>query len=211
MDVINNAIIYQPADVTLVGDVRALGTRATPARRSTTPASRSVRCSRQSVVEIRSSSPSTTSSRRDRRPGPRRRRGDGQGTSNDSRVRQATALRDWVAAVLPTSPRLVEDVFLIGDFNSYTQEDPLQVLYAAGFADVNAWRGASSEYSYSFAGLSGSLDHVLANGSAMARVTGSDIWNINSPESIALEYSRYNYHGSLFYDESPSVRAITIR
>ena len=28
-----------------------------------------------------------------------------------------------------------------------------------------------------------------------SRSTGADIWNINSGESIALEYSRYNYHG----------------
>ena len=34
-------------------------------------------------------------------------------------------------------------------------------------------------------------------------MTGADIWNINADESIALEYSRYNYHGTLFYDETP--------
>ena len=31
------------------------------------------------------------------------------------------------------------------------------------------------------------------------RATGADIWEINAEESIALEYSRYNYHGTLFY------------
>ncbi len=33
----------------------------------------------------------------------------------------------------------------------------------------------------------------------MERATGADIWEINAEESIALEYDRYNYHGTLFY------------
>ena len=44
---------------------------------------------------------------------------------------------------------------------------------------------------------------MLVNNAALARATGADIWNINSPESIALEYSRYNYHGTLFYANDP--------
>ncbi len=120
--------------------------------------------------------------------------GDGQGSSNESRVRQATALRDWVASV--TTPD--QAVALIGDFNSYTAEDPLQVLYTAGYTD--ALRALNpGDSTYSFGGLSGSLDHVLLNGPALERATGADAWNINAEESIALEYSRYNYHGTLYY------------
>ena len=37
----------------------------------------------------------------------------------------------------------------------------------------------------------------------LERVTGADIWNINAPESIALEYSRFNYHGKLYYTADP--------
>ena len=47
--------------------------------------------------------------------------------------------------------------------------------------------------------LSGSLDHILINQAAVERSTGADVWTINSGESIALQYSRYNYHGTLFY------------
>jgi hypothetical protein len=57
--------------------------------------------------------------------------------------------------------------------------------------------------SYSFSGLSGSLDHVLVNQGALDRATGADIWNINSGESVALEYSRYNTHGTLFFAPDP--------
>ena len=34
-------------------------------------------------------------------------------------------------------------------------------------------------------------------------VTGVDIWDINASESIAYEYSRYNYNATLFYDDDP--------
>ena len=59
--------------------------------------------------------------------------GDGQGASNQSRIRQASArLVDWI----PTVQGDVDDVFLLGDFNSYTMEDPLQVLYDDGYLDL---------------------------------------------------------------------------
>ena len=45
----------------------------------------------------------------------------------------------------------------------------------------------------------GSLDHIFANEAAMRSVTGADIWNINSVESVALEYSRYNYNAKNLY------------
>jgi hypothetical protein len=91
----------------------------------------------------------------------------------------------------------------------------MQVFYDSGYVDLNNERG-NPKQSYNFDGLNGSLDHILANPSAAGRVTGSDIWNINAPESLALEYSRYNYHGALFYapdpyrssDHDPEVAAI---
>ncbi len=124
--------------------------------------------------------------------------GDGQGAGNVSRTLQATALRDWI----PTVQGTTDDVLLIGDFNSYTMEDPLQVLYDAGYADFETLAG-HDKYSYSFDGLSGSLDHVLGNAGAVDRMTGADIWNVNSVEQIAMEYSRFNYHATDFNDPRP--------
>lgn len=123
--------------------------------------------------------------------------GDGQGGSNASRVAQAEALvafADEKAAAAGT-----EMVFLVGDFNSYTQEDPMQVFYDAGYTNLGATTG---EYTYSFGGQDGSLDHILASTAAATTVTDVDIWNINAGEAVALEYSRYNYNATLFYDES---------
>ncbi|MDQ1111414.1 5'-nucleotidase [Microbacterium testaceum] len=121
-----------------------------------------------------------------------------QGAFNGDRVRQAEALGNFAksrSAAVGT-----DDVFLLGDFNSYSQEDPIQKLRDFGFETLEAGTG---KYSYSFSGQSGSLDHVLASPSARALVTGTDIWNINAVEALALEYSRFNYNALNFYDSSP--------
>jgi 5'-nucleotidase len=124
-------------------------------------------------------------------------RGDGQGASNASRVNQAKALLAFSSEL--QSQLGTDEVFLIGDFNAYTQEDPSVAIMAAGYVDQGSKTG---RYSYSFDGASGSLDHVYASPAADRKVTGVDIWNINAGESIAKEYSRYNYNRTDFYDES---------
>ncbi|WP_322132531.1 ExeM/NucH family extracellular endonuclease [Antiquaquibacter oligotrophicus] len=129
--------------------------------------------------------------------GPDADQNDGQGASNASRVAQAQALvtfADQQAAAAAT-----DMVFLTGDFNAYTQEDPMKVFYDAGYTDLGSTTG---EYTYAFQGRVGSLDHIIASPAAAAAVTGVDIWNINAGEPVALEYSRYNYNATLFYDES---------
>ena len=126
--------------------------------------------------------------------------GTGQGNANPDRVAQAKALvkfADQQKALANT-----DSVFLTGDFNSYTQEDPLQVLYAAGYTDIGHDQ-APNEYTYQFDGTVGSLDHVLANGTALAQVTGAHVWNINSVESVAYEYSRFNYNAIDFFAPNP--------
>ena len=60
--------------------------------------------------------------------------GDGQGASNATRVAEARALSGFVDDLEARTG--VGRVFLTGDFNSYTREDPLQKLYDAGYTDV---------------------------------------------------------------------------
>ncbi|WP_236120454.1 ExeM/NucH family extracellular endonuclease [Cellulomonas palmilytica] len=196
MDVITNALIYQPTAVERVGDSRALGTLSgsgeafANAREPIAQAFAPVGGGEPVLVAVNHFKSKGSAGPL---PGDAD-SGDGQGASNASRVAQATALRDWVADIRGD----VEAVALVGDFNAYTLEDPLKVLYDAGYTDAAA-ELAPGEYSYSFGGLSGSLDHVLLNEAALERATGADVWEINAEESIALEYSRYNYHGALFY------------
>jgi 5'-nucleotidase len=118
-----------------------------------------------------------------------------QGAFNGDRVRQAHALVDFAHQV--SAERGTDRVFLVGDFNSYTQEDPMQVLYQAGY--VNQPSDDPRDVSYEFDGLAGSLDHVLASPAAATMVTGRDVWQINAEESVGFEYSRYNYNATLLY------------
>jgi len=122
-----------------------------------------------------------------------------QGSFNATRVRQAhdtTAFASQVAASLGT-----DRIFLVGDFNAYTQEDPMRVLYDNGYTDLAAALDPS-ETTYAYNGLHGSLDHVLANAAARALVTGADVWQINAQEAVAYNYSRYNYNATLLFNGS---------
>ena len=54
-----------------------------------------------------------------------------------------------------------DDVVLMGDFNAYTQEDPMVELYDAGYEDLGSLFD-EGRYSYVFNDMSGSLDHALS-------------------------------------------------
>jgi 5'-nucleotidase len=123
----------------------------------------------------------------------------GQGNANADRVAQAQALADFADEF--AASRGVEAVFLTGDINSYSQEDPMQVLYGEGYVKLDS--DTPDEYSYSFDGQSGSLDHVLANPAAAAMVEGVDIWEINANETVFNQYSRFNYNVTNLYSPTP--------
>ncbi|MDQ0661544.1 putative extracellular nuclease [Arthrobacter ulcerisalmonis] len=124
----------------------------------------------------------------------------GQGASNLARTAQAKSLLDFANSL--QASKGTDKVFLIGDFNSYGKEDPINLLTGAGYVnqdDKARNADGSARHSYLFGGLVGSLDHILASPAANAVVTGADIWNINSVESVALEYSRYNSNVTNYY------------
>lgn len=118
----------------------------------------------------------------------------GQGASNIARTKQAESLLAFSKDL--QASKGTDKVFLIGDFNAYAKEDPINVLTGAGYVDVEA---GTNKHSYLFGGMVGSLDHILASPAAHKTVTGTDIWNINSVESVALEYSRYNNNVTNYY------------
>jgi 5'-nucleotidase len=195
-DVIRTAFIYQPALVAPVGpsvidDAPAFDNARDPLAQAWQPVGGDDDATFLLIVNHFKSKSSGSGVDADQ--------GDGQGRSNHSRVLQAQELvcfADAQAAAAAT-----DMVFLDGDFNSYTEEDPMEVLYDAGYTDIGST--LADESTYQFDGVVGSLDHVLANPAALETVTGADVWNINSVESVALEYSRYNDNATLFYDSSP--------
>jgi predicted extracellular nuclease len=110
---------------------------------------------------------------------------DGQGQWNGDRVRQAASLAAFVAEL--SAKKEESDVVLLGDFNAYTQEDPIEILREAGYTDLGS-AFDPERYSYVFDDMSGSLDHALATASLTNKVTGVAHWNINSVESFAYQY-----------------------
>ena len=111
--------------------------------------------------------------------------GDGQGASNADRVLQAEALADLVAGI---EGEAGDRVVLLGDFNAYSEEDPVQVFTEAGYVDLVA-EEAPGEYTYTFDGQLGSLDHALASPGFAELVTGVGVWGINAPEWSDRGYS----------------------
>lgn len=176
-DFITNAIIYKPAAVTPVGDSFADSdetvwdiAREPLAQTFETNANGKI----VTVVANHFKSKSPPSGNTAPEPA------DLQGFFNAERVEQATSLVDFVSGVKADEAK-GENVLLVGDFNAYAQEDPVQVLTAAGLVDLVPTKDPT-EYTYTFDGELGSLDHAFATPELAASVTGVDVWNINSPE-----------------------------
>ncbi|MFP5283114.1 MAG: ExeM/NucH family extracellular endonuclease, partial [Actinomycetes bacterium] len=112
--------------------------------------------------------------------------GDGQGEWNGDRVRQARSVAAFADRLRAETGDA--DVLLLGDFNAYTREDPIEALRDAGFVDLGELLDPG-RYSYVFDDQSGSLDHALATRPLAAKVTDLTHWNINAVESIAYQYT----------------------
>lgn len=109
--------------------------------------------------------------------------GDGQGCWNARRTAQAERLATWLATDPTDSGD--DDVMIVGDLNSYAQEDPIATLEAAGFVAL----ADDDEYSYVFDGQWGSLDHALASASLAEQVTGAAPYHVNADEPSGLDYN----------------------
>ena len=96
-------------------------------------------------------------------------------------MEQADALLDLLGDVATNR------VLVIGDLNSYGEEDPIDELGRGGLIDLIGTRLAETDqYGYVFEGEAGYLDHALATPTLAGRVAGVDIWHINADEARFL-------------------------
>ncbi|MBX2971924.1 MAG: ExeM/NucH family extracellular endonuclease [Flavobacteriales bacterium] len=128
--------------------------------------------------------------------------GDGQGCFNDMRRSQATALIDHWAGV--RSATGIDAQLIMGDFNAYTQEDPIDRLRASGLT----YQAVDGGYTHSYAGMFGSIDHVFATSAMDQAVSGVAVWHINADEPTTLDYrdsnqSRYQPNAFRSSDHDP--------
>lgn len=169
-DYITNAIIYKKAAVTPVGDSQTqVDETVWDIAREPVAQTFTVGQKTMTVVahHFKSKSGSGTEP------------ADGQGHFNAERVEQANAVVDFVGDLQKSSGS--DNVLLVGDFNAYSQEDPMQVFADAGYLDLVPAL-APGQFTYTFNGELGSLDHAIATPSLASSVTGAGVWGINSAE-----------------------------
>lgn len=113
--------------------------------------------------------------------------GDGQGECSITRTNAATAVINWIAS----DPTGVgdPDFLVIGNLNSYAQEDPIAVFVANGYENLLERFDGADTYSYTEGGVSGYLDYGWSNPSLTPFVTGAAVWHINADEPKARDYN----------------------
>lgn len=109
---------------------------------------------------------------------------DGQGNFNFDRVKQAEALVSFIKTmIIPAAGD--PDVIILGDLNAYAEEDPIDVLRAAGYVSLFG----PESYSYVFDKQSGSLDHALVTPTLAKQFAAGGKWHINADEPIFMDYN----------------------
>jgi len=110
----------------------------------------------------------------------------GAGHCNHKRSRAIEALQSFLA-----QPQLARShQIIVGDFNSYAQEPPLQRLQQQGWININGHAGAK-QYGYVYGGRLGNLDHMVVTPALLKKLRHFTIWNINSRENPRM----LNYSG----------------
>ncbi|MBQ9339487.1 MAG: hypothetical protein IJS13_04050 [Paludibacteraceae bacterium] len=95
------------------------------------------------------------------------------------------------------------DILLLGDYNSYTHELPIQTIIQAGYKDI-LMREDSLGYSYSYKGECGYLDRVFASPTMAEQITTAHPLHWNTDVYYSAAYtSKYNFKNRQIPNESP--------
>ncbi len=115
--------------------------------------------------------------------------GDLAGNCNLTRASMAQALVNW----LDTDPTGSgdPDFLILGDLNSYAQEDPIDVLRNGGYIDLVQRDEGANVSGFIFDGRTGSLDYAFASASFAAQINKAEKWPINSDEPFVLGYENF--------------------
>lgn len=134
--------------------------------------------------------------------------GNGQAYWNQVRADAAGELAAYLdttyAADLAGQGITDADYLLMGDFNAYAEEDPVQAVRDdAGYIDlIDQFIGQEDAYSFVFDGQQGTLDQALATSSLANQVTGLTEWHINADEPDLLNYDQ-DFNDPGFFNVDP--------
>jgi len=126
--------------------------------------------------------------------------GDLQGCYNATRQQQAQRLKVFVNQVQAAAG--TQDVILLGDFNAYAKEDPIEILTQGGAIVDLVGRIDPEHYSYVFDGFAGRLDHGFGSAAVVPKITGAESWHINADEPTVIDYNT-DFNPAGYYSADP--------
>ncbi len=118
----------------------------------------------------------------------RSKRGTGA-ESNDKRMANVDSLLHMLNTIRTENIFQDDDILLVGDYNSYTYEQPLQTIIQAGYADV-LMQHAPQGYSYVYYSEAGYLDRVFASPTMSKQVTTIQPYHLNADYFYSRGFKR---------------------
>ena len=113
---------------------------------------------------------------------------DGQGAYNAKRTLQSETLLSIIDSLY-----LTKNLLVLGDFNAYSEEDPIQKLQIQ-----NLLKLPTQKYSYVYKGRKGDLDHVFVSSSFLESVQETKVLDINASYPNWIDYRFENSDSSYF-------------
>jgi predicted extracellular nuclease len=111
-----------------------------------------------------------------------------QGNCNGTRLSMATNVESWLLQNPTNDPAsLNRKLLLVGDFNAYFGEDPIQYFGQHGYQNLIASILGENAYSYNFGSQAGYLDHAMANTAMNLLVKSIAEWHNNADEPASLQ------------------------
>jgi predicted extracellular nuclease len=111
-----------------------------------------------------------------------------QGNCNGLRLNMAQNVVTWLAGNPTNDPAgAARKRLLVGDFNAYYGEDPIQYFATHGYPDLIANIIGPAAYSYNFGSQAGYLDHTMANAPMNLLVKKVAEWHNNADEPSSLQ------------------------
>lgn len=137
--------------------------------------------------------------------------GDGQGKSNSTRKEEAS---QCVKAYESMKTFYGDpDVLVLGDLNSYSQEDPIRIFINAGYTN-ELIKYSPNSWSYHYGNEVGYLDQSLSSTTLTSQIIKSTPWDVNASEPIYFEYQYESYFQNNPYrcsDHNPIITFLNLK
>jgi len=121
---------------------------------------------------------------------------EGQGCYNALRQEQMAAVWQWLDTEMANSE--VATAIMLGDYNSYAQEDPVDFMRAQGWQAVLS----DSSYTYVFEDQRGSLDQLMVSPALVAGLLQAQPWHINADYPSGFKFLASGGGQELLYRSS---------